>query len=414
MPIAIDAAVDKMPPLCRRWLTRDRVILYSAVVLACQLILIGIWAVAHWVLHIRSVPPLGIDFHVYWSVSYVSLHNSAIEAFNPHQLHAIEAMVLADTALGNGYAPWVYPPTFQLLVYPLALLPYLVSYSLFVCIGIACCLVVCAPAVKAGALPWISVIAFPGIWVATVCGQNSLLTLALAAGALGLLERRPVLAGVCAGMLAIKPQLAVLFPLMFLCGRHLRAFGAMAITGGLFCAASGLLFGLPLWLKFFETLSWFNTVVVQNGDGGIWKAMPTVFALARRVGASLPAAYALHAAIAVPAVLATAILWGRRARFAVRSAALIVATLLAQPYLIYYDLAWLILPIIYLCVDRVRQGVWTRVEGVIITFAWLLPIPSFLAIFKPSIGQWGTVLLPILFVVVLRRALLRPSCAVSF
>lgn len=188
MPIAIDAAVDKMQPLCKRWLTRDRVILYSAVVLACQLILIGIWAVAHWVLHIRSVPPLGIDFHVYWSASYVSLHNSAIEAFNPHQLHAIEAMVLTDTALDNGYAPWVYPPTFQLLVYPLALLPYLVSYSLFVCIGIACCLFVCAPAVKAGALPWISVIAFPGIWVATVCGQNSLLTLALAAGALGLLR----------------------------------------------------------------------------------------------------------------------------------------------------------------------------------------------------------------------------------
>jgi hypothetical protein len=307
--------------------------------------------------------------------------------------------------LDRAYAPWVYPPTFQLLVYPLALLPYLASYLLFASIGIACCLAACAPAVKEGALPWISVVAFPGIWVATVHGQNSLLTLALAAGALGLLERRPILAGVCAGMLAIKPQLAVLFPLLFICGRHFRAFGAMAVTGGLFCAVSGLLFGLPLWLKFFEALSCFNTVVVQNGAGGMWNAMPTAFALARRMGASLPTAYAVHAAVAVPAVLATAILWARRARFEVRSAAAVVTTLLAQPYLIYYDLAWLILPIIYLCVDGRKQGAWTRVEGVIIACAWFVPIPSFLAIFNPSMVQWGAILLPILLVVVLRRAL---------
>jgi hypothetical protein len=414
MPIATDGTVDKMPPPCHRWLTRERVIVYSASLLASQLILIGVWAVAHWVLNINSVPPLGVDFRVYWSASFVSLHDSAIEAFDPRQLHAIETKLLADTPSDVGYAPWVYPPTFQLLICPLALLPYLPSYALFACVGIACCLVACAPAVKAGALPWIFVIAFPGIWVATVCGQNSLLTLALAAGALGLLERRPLLSGVCAGMLVIKPQLAVLFPLMFLCGRHFRALAAMAATGGLFCAASGLLMGLPLWLKFFEVLSLFNTVVVQNGEGDIWKAMPTVFALARRLGASLPAAYVLHAAVAVSAILATAILWARRARLEVRSAAAVVTTLLAQPYLVYYDLAWLILPIIYLCVDRARWGDGTLVEGVIIAFAWLLPIPSFLAIFKPSMGQWGVVLLPILLVVLLRRAQLHRSCSASF
>jgi len=238
--------------------------------------------------------------------------------------------------------------------------------------------------------------------------------LALAAGALGLLERRPVLAGVCAGMLAIKPQLAVLFPLMFLCGRHFRAFGAMAVTGVLFCTVSGVVFGLPLWLKFFDMLSWFNTVIVQNGEGGIWSAMPTAFALARRMGASLSIAYAIHAAVAVPAVLATAILWVRRVRIEVRFAAAIVATLLAQPYLVYYDLAWLILPIIYLCVDGKTHGAWNRVECLIIGLAWLLPIPSFLAVFKPSIGQWGTLLLPILLIVALRRALPPRSFNSSF
>jgi hypothetical protein len=405
MQIATDEAVSKVLPVRQPWLTRKRVVVYSLALLICQLVLLGAWAIGHWGLHLRGVPPLGLDFRVYWSASYVSLHNGAIQAFNPQQLLAVEAKLLPDTPLGQVYAPWVYPPTFQLLIYPLALLPYLASYSLFVCLGIACCLLVCAPAVRAGALPWISVAAFPGIWVATLCGQNSLLTLALAAGALGLLERRPILAGACAGLLAIKPQLAVLFPLMFLCGRHFRALGAMAVTAGLFCTVSALVFGLPLWLRFFDMLSWFNTVVVQNGEGGIWSAMPTAFALARRMGASLSIAYAIHAAIVVPAVLVTAILWARRVRIEVRSAALIVTTLLAQPYLVYYDLAWLILPIIFLCVDGRTQGALTHVECLMLGLVWLLPIPSFLAVFKPSIGQWGAVLLPMLLIIALRRAL---------
>jgi hypothetical protein len=133
--------------------------------------------------------------------------------------------------------------------------------------------------------------------------------------------------------------------------------------------------------------------------------MPTAFALARRMGASLSIAYAIHAAIVVPAVLVTAILWARRVRIEVRSAALIVTTLLAQPYLVYYDLAWLILPIIFLCVDGRTQGALTHVECLMLGLVWLLPIPSFLAVFKPSIGQWGAVLLPMLLIIALRRAL---------
>ncbi len=404
MPIATDPAVDRSSAPRQRRLTRERVVLYSAALLAYQLILIGTWAVSHWVLHIRGVPPLGLDFRVYWSASYVSLHSGAIHAFDPRQLFAVEAALLPDIPLERVYAPWVYPPTFQLLIYPLALLPYLASYLLFVCIGIAGTVAACAPAVRKGALPWIPVVAFPGIWVAAVCGQNSLLTLALAAGALGLLERRPVLAGVCAGMLVIKPQLAVLVPLMLVCGRHFRAFGAMAVTGVLFCAVSELVFGLSLWLRFFDALSWFNTSIVQHGAGGIWSAMPTTFAIARRLGASLPAAYAFHGAVAVPAVVATAILWLRRVRIEVRSAALIVTTLLAQPYLVYYDLAWLILPIVYLGVDAKTHRPWSRVECVVIVLVWLLPMLSFLAVFRPPLGQWGTILLPILLIVVLRRA----------
>ena len=131
--------------------------------------------------------------------------------------------------------------------------------------------------------------------------------------------------------------------------------------------------------------------------------MPTVFALARTLGAGLPLAYVARFAVAVPAVLITAMLWARRASVEVRSAAFVVTALLVQPYLMYYDLAWLILPIIYLCGDRQRPVEWTSFEGLIISLVWILPIPAFLAVLKYSM-PWFTVFLPILLFVVLRRA----------
>ncbi|WP_175978834.1 glycosyltransferase family 87 protein [Burkholderia sp. BCC1047] len=397
-------ATDHAPPDRQGWLSRERLVLYSAAILVFQLVLLGIWAFSYWALHLPGVPPPGIDFRVFWSASFVSLYSGPLAAFDLHQMFEAEARLLPDFPPAQIFAPWVYPPTFQLLVYPLALLPYAASYGLFVSIGIASALAACTLAMKDRPLPWITLVAFPGIWVVTICGQNSLLTLAFAAGALGWLERRPVVAGVCAGMLVIKPQLALLFPLLFLCGGHFRALGAMAVTAALFCAISALVLGVPLWLRFFDTLSWFSQLILVNNAGGIWSAMPTPFAMSRRLGASLPSAFAVQAAIAIPAVIATAGLWARKKHADLCAAAAIVATLLTQPYLIYYDLAWLLLAIIYVCkYDRTTRALG-RADHALIAVAWLLPGLSFFLVFRPAMGQPGAVLLPIFLILIVYRA----------
>jgi len=400
-------------PVKHRWLTRERVVIYSGAFLLIQVILLVIWAAAYWGLHVRTVPPLGVDFRVYWSASYVTLHQGALAAFDHNALIPVEAKLLADVAMDPAYAPWVYPPNFQLLIYPLALLPYPASYALFISAGLACCLLACTPIVKPEALPWVTVIAFPGIWVAIVTGQNSLLTLALAMTALTLLERRPLLAGVCAGALAIKPQLAVLFPLLFICGRHFRALGAMAAMWIFSCVLSGLIFGPQLWLKFFEAASWFSSTLVERGGDAMWNGMATVFAFARQLGADIPVAYAFHAAIALPVVGASAILWARNAHggFEVRAATFGISTLLVQPYLMYYDLVWLILPIAYLAIDHAKRGTWSGTDGVIMVSVWLSPIAQFMAILGLPIGElgllllsnWGVLAMLLLFIVTLRR-----------
>ncbi|MEX3967974.1 glycosyltransferase family 87 protein [Paraburkholderia sp. EG286B] len=408
MRVATQASHKTATAKQQPWLCRDRIRLYSAALFILQAALIGIWAVCYWGLHKEGVPLPGSDFRVFWCTSEVSLRHGAAAAFDNQRLLACEASLQAGTPLANMFAPWIYPPTFHLLVYPLALLPYAASYALFMGIGIALCLFACMPAMKQNALPWITVAAFPGIWVTMVHGQNSLLTLALAAGALLMLETAPVWAGVCAGMLVIKPQLGILFPLFFLCGRHYRACAATILTAGLLCTVSTVPFGWSLWIRFFQSAAWFQDVALSHNEGGLWRAMPTVFAFLRAAGVGAGAAYSIHVAIALAAVLATSMTWARRMNRELLAAAAIVTTLMIQPYLVYYDLAWLLLPIVCICAHantRHSSTSLSAMDHAFVTLAWFTPLLSFLLICNTTATHsWAAFLLPAWLILILIRA----------
>ncbi|MBZ4317346.1 DUF2029 domain-containing protein, partial [Mycobacterium tuberculosis] len=74
------------------------------------------------------------------------------------------------------------------------------------------------------------VVAYSGVCLSALFGQNSVLTAGLAALALHLLGKRPVVAGVVIGLLAIKPQLAVVFPFVLIAARAWRTFAAAALS----------------------------------------------------------------------------------------------------------------------------------------------------------------------------------------
>lgn len=133
-------------------------------------------------------------------------------------------------ALFGGFAdgcslPWVYPPAFLLLVTPLSLLPFSVAYLLFIGAG-AFLFVTGTLSVSrldksvGGQRPAaLFVAASPCVFVTAIVGQNSLLTAALAALAMRWLVQSPVRAGICIGLLAIKPQMAIVFPFVLIAAR---------------------------------------------------------------------------------------------------------------------------------------------------------------------------------------------------
>ncbi|VVE07617.1 hypothetical protein PCA20602_02462 [Pandoraea capi] len=378
------------------------VVMAAGVVMVLQWAALGAWAFS-WLMSERDgaegtegMPPLGHDLRVFWTVSWITTHLGASAAFDNATLDAAQLHFFpAYSELGR----WLYPPTFQWLIQPLSRLSYGWVYALYVIVSVAL-FVVAVRRWRVGAgWPWLVVMAFPGLWIAILAGQNSVVTLLLMTVALTYSGTSPLLAGVCAGLLVIKPQFAVLLPLWWLCARQWRALMTMAATAALCCALTLTWEGWPLWRAFFAAMSAFNVEVVQQGAGDIWHAMPTVFAAARLSGIPLPVAYALYAIVAVPSILVAAWLWAKRGPLPLRVAAAMTATLLVQPYLLYYELVWLIVPLLCLAQEDVTVGTnegQTWLAGRLQALLWLLPLQAYLAVLWTPMGQWGVVLLPAL------------------
>lgn len=349
------------------WLNKERLTNYPRIFLALYLVMtVALILTSHGGLDAFH-KPMGHDFITFWAASKLALAGNAAAAYDVRQIVQVEWAIVPGF---HTYNPWLYPPTFYLLVLPLSLLPYFLSYIVFMATTFAGYFVVLRKVfAPPGSLPLL--LAFPGLFVNAHEGQNAFLTGALAGGALILLPSRPVLAGILIGLLTIKPQLGLLFPLILVCGRHWRAFVVAALTAAVFLASSVAVLGTDTLSGFYSSMVAFPAWAVQEGRLAI--KIPSFFAFARLLGAPLQGAYILQCLVALPVAAAVGWVWIRCKDVSLRSAAFIVGSLLVTPYLLDYDLAWLALPIIWFACYAMRFG-WLQGEREMLVAAWLLPL----------------------------------------
>jgi len=173
------------------------------------------------------------------------------------------------------------------------------------------------------------------------------LTAGLFGGALFLLDRRPIAAGILIGLLSYKPHLGFLFPIALATGGHWRTFAAATVTAALMAAASWLAFGTDTWLAFFANIGHTEQAFLSEGAADLGK-MQTAFGTVRTLGGSEALAWYVQAAVALAAAIAVAALWRSRAGEDIKAAALGTAAMLATPYLYTYDLVVLAVPLAFL------------------------------------------------------------------
>ena len=219
------AGPRRYPP----WLNRDRVRVYAGAALLAELLFIGIYIARMYLQHDAALVPLSEDFSAIWSAAWLAAHGRAADVWHFSALFTIQQLAVPGMNLEDGMLLWLYPPSMLLLVLPLGWLPYTPAVVLWLGVTYVLFAVVMQATVQRGTA-WLCALAFPAAFTTVVIGQTSLFTATLGGLGLLLLKRRPVWAGICFGMLMMKPQIAILFPLALLCAGQWRTLAAWAAT----------------------------------------------------------------------------------------------------------------------------------------------------------------------------------------
>src|SRR4051794_38419900 len=111
-----------------------------------------------------------------------------------------------------------------------------------------------------------------------------------------------------------------------------------------------------------------QTIILEQGATG-WEKIQSAFAAARMWGASIQTAYAVQIALAVTLAASLAWLWHSEATFELKGSALAIASLLATPYVLDYDLVVVAIAIAFFARDGLRRG-FRSYEISLLVAAW--------------------------------------------
>jgi hypothetical protein len=341
----VDTAGEQVsiPP----WLVRVCLVLAVANLTLCANAYFSQW----WV---YDKDGLGIptDFINVWAAGRLVVDGLPAQAYDWDVQKQIEVATLGQDFVG--YFAWHYPPPFLFVASLLARLPYQLAFIGWVAVSFVPFLVAMR-AIVGHRFGFLLALAIPMVFINALVGQNGFLTAALIGGALYLIPVRPVLAGICLGLLTYKPQYGLLFPIALIAAGHWRVFVSAAVTAVVLAGASWLAFGLESWLAFFQWMPKFSQAFLTEGKAPWWK-MQSIFALVRYFGGTEPLGWAFHWVLTASVAVVMALIWRSRVPYTLKAAALAAGALLTTPYLFMYDMMVLAIPVAFLVRIGLKTG----------------------------------------------------------
>lgn len=274
-----------------------------------------------------------MDFLVFWAAARLAIEGEPLAAFDMARLSEVHRF------FDDRWLPWLYPPGYLVLIAPLGALAFAPAFLVTTLVSLGLIALAVRPFVAGNRAAWLAMALSPAYIAALVIGQNSLIWLACFLVALtALRDGRWLLAGVCIGLLTLKPQLGVMIAVALLAGRHWRTILAASVTAILLVVLPTLLFGIDYWPLFLDRLS-------EQGDrvlSGISSTnlMVGSFYLMVRAGLAPDAALMVQTGLAALCALAVFVVWrSARVGFDTKSATLVTAIFLSAPYLWFYEAA---------------------------------------------------------------------------
>jgi alpha-1,2-mannosyltransferase len=133
-----------------------------------------------------------------------------------------------------------------------------------------------------------------------------------------------------------------------------------------------LVFGLDIWSAFLTFAGFTRAVVLEQGNTG-WHKIQSVFSWVRMWGGTVALAYAAQAAATLVIAAALVWLWRSSAAFPLKAAGLCLATVLATPYSLDYDLMVVAPALAFLTLHGLERG-FAPWEKTALATLWLVPL----------------------------------------
>jgi glycosyl transferase family 87 len=353
------------------WLSAERARGYSLILLAISVLAMAGWIAMSDGLIDRNGKPVGTDFSNVYAAGELTWQGKPADAYDPALQHAAEKATFDGREVP--FFGWHYPPFFFAIAFLVAAVPYAWGLALWLAASCAAYLAALRSILPRNGTLLVAA-AFPAVLVNVGHGQNGFLTAALLGGALQMLDRRPWLAGVLIGLLAYKPQFGVLIPIALLASQRRSTIVAAAATIAALVAVSVATLGAGVWHAFIDSMTFTQTVVLEQGGTG-WEKIQSIFSAARNWGADIKTAYAIQTALAVMLAATLAWLWHSDAAFELKASALATASLLATPYVLDYDLVVLAVAIAFFARHGFARG-FRDYEISLLAAAWIVPLLS--------------------------------------
>ena len=343
----------------------------------------------------------GGDFICFWNAAHRVRHGDIAAIYDPDTWHR-----MLSTNAAGALAWFVYPPFTLFGLWLLGDATYNEAVLVWSLVPLAFYLVLIALLAKRSGLgdgtdpaceknwprtqAYAVLIAFslPFLGANLFSGQTGTLIAVFFLGAAYFWPTRPVLAGICVGLLAIKPQLGVLLPFALAASGQWRVVAAAATTILSLIVLSTIWLGAEIWTDYLRMTQLYGQLVGRGYDQ-IQQLVVAPYASLHAAGMPAALATSLQVLIGV-AVLAVIVqvfsqCWShtqeQRAedgRLDLRLALLAAGTLLVTPYALSYDTPLLILSIIPLLARSWRNG-WDGIELVSVTALLLSPYAQLLA-----------------------------------
>jgi hypothetical protein len=354
------------------WLNRERLTVYPRIIIGFYLLVLAYFYLAGSGLTDVRGDPIGGDFSHYWVASYMALQGESSSVYQPAKFLAAQKQTFGVPVP----LVFLYPPTYLLLILPLALLPYLASLGAWLSLTLAGFVLV-VRRIAPHPLTVGLALAFTGTLENLIHGQNGFLSALLLGAGLLFVDQAPIAAGIIFALLSFKPHLVVLIPLALVAGRRWRALLSMALSCVGLVIASLLALGADVWSIFLHNLPGTLQVLelgqLAKGTSILTVKMPTLLAALLLVGCPLRLAQVLQAVVMLATASIVVWVWSREVTAAKRAAVTVLCILLFPPYEFLYDLVILGLALAWMGWQGVKEG-WRPGEQVILVLGFLTPI----------------------------------------